>query len=92
MLATYGGSESPKKLSKNLEAENVLAEDRYRGDRMEGMGIITPKNSPEANIAMTRKERWAYTVAKMYLRSLRTGVTPHYPTDPADIQRTGWVR
>jgi len=70
----------------------VLVDKEYREERMEGMGIVTPRLSPEANLAMTKKERWAYTVAKLYLQSLRTGITPNYPTDPEDIVRTKWVR
>lgn len=40
----------------------------------------------------SRKNLWAITMAKMYLKALRTGEVPNYPTDPADIKGRGtWL-
>lgn len=67
----------------------MRASDEYREYRMEGMGIVQGRGP---TIFRSRRERWAVTVAKLYLNALRTGVTPTYPSEPELIVRNGWVR
>jgi hypothetical protein len=70
-------------------SQNVT--DEYRAERMEGMGIMNSRVQFLARFS--RKNLWSITMAKMYLKALRTGQVPNYPTDPADIIGRGtWPR
>ena len=63
----------------------MYATDEYRAERMEGMEIQSFRGPKRFN---TKREMWAVTVAKMYLRSLRTGQVPNYPSEPVEGARS----
>ena len=63
--------------------------DEYRAERLEGMGIINGRRPFLARFS--RRNLWAVTMAKMYLKSLRTGEVPNYPTEPDKLVRS-WLK
>lgn len=62
--------------------------DEYRAEKLEGMEV---RNFRSAKRFHNRRDLWAVTVAKMYLRSLRTGEVPNYPSEP-ETRGDTWVR
>lgn len=53
-------------------------------ERLEGMRIVRHKPGLSRKGGFSKRTLWAVTMAKLYMKYLRTRHEPSYPKEPAD--------